>query len=541
MGKIAAASFLLLMFSLNSATAQPMPLGQELGVNTNTAGYQYGTSVAMNNAGQFVVVWSGAYSDGDGYGIFGRRYDSSGTPVGGTEFQINTFTENNQFWARVGMEKDGDFVVAWSGAGPGDDTGVFIRRFNSSGVARGSEEFKVNSYTTYQQQHPAIVVNRNGRFVVVWGGTGPGDYDGVFARRFTRFGKPDGAPMRVNEFTLGDQRLPAVGMDGKANFVVTWQDSGALDGSLSAVAARRFSSNGTPLDSSEFVVNTWTTGGQVAPSIAMTTSGAFVVAWTSIGQDDPTSAAVAARRFDKNGVAADTKDFLVNALTMSNQSHPRVAMDKSGGFVISWHDYSGYLIGTGYDIRARRFASTGAALDLQEFAVNSYTTNWQTRPSVAMSPRGQFIISWESAHQDGDQGGVFAQKLDCEDTDMDGLCDPVDILISSHADGDPVDCATPGDASTRPLFTWQRGNYDKFRTMISWDPGFPKNMRITSGAELSRRSRWKPSQKQWQRACNNASPDLYIRVFGVDNQLGNRSTHKGTRSNTVMVDTSPLP
>ena len=68
------------------------------------------------------------------------------------------------------------------------------------------------------------------------------------------------------------------------------------------------------------------------------------------------------------------------------------------------------------------------------------------------------------------------------------------------------------------------------------EQNFPKNMRVTSGSTLIKKNRWKPTRKQWQRACNNTANELYIRIFGVDNQLRNKRPHKRTRSNTVTVN-----
>ncbi|HFD86599.1 MAG TPA: DUF4347 domain-containing protein, partial [Gammaproteobacteria bacterium] len=71
------------------------PTGEQL-VNATTAAVQETSSesrgsrnaVAMDSAGNYVVVWSDDAQDGSGYGIFAQRYDATGTKQGG-EFQIN--------------------------------------------------------------------------------------------------------------------------------------------------------------------------------------------------------------------------------------------------------------------------------------------------------------------------------------------------------------------------------------------------------------------------------------------------------------------
>src|SRR5437773_6085118 len=97
-------------------------------VNTYTTGGQRGPAVTGDGAGNFVVVWQSdgsAGSDTDGWSIQGQRYDSSGTPVGG-EFQVNTYTTDNQFSPAVTGDGAGNFVVVWDSLGSaGSDTDGF--------------------------------------------------------------------------------------------------------------------------------------------------------------------------------------------------------------------------------------------------------------------------------------------------------------------------------------------------------------------------------------------------------------------------------
>ena len=51
--------------------------------------------VAMDDAGNFVVVWQSNIQDGSVLGIFCQRYNASGVAQG-AEFQINTYTASNQ-------------------------------------------------------------------------------------------------------------------------------------------------------------------------------------------------------------------------------------------------------------------------------------------------------------------------------------------------------------------------------------------------------------------------------------------------------------
>src|SRR5262245_2925772 len=111
-GRLLAAA---LVFAAGRVMAQgpPVPAGAEFQVNTYTTERRNLPSVASDNAGNFVVVWSSYGQDGAGDGVFGQRYASNGVPQG-AEFQVNTYTPNYQYVPAVASDAVGNFVVAWS-------------------------------------------------------------------------------------------------------------------------------------------------------------------------------------------------------------------------------------------------------------------------------------------------------------------------------------------------------------------------------------------------------------------------------------------
>ena len=87
--------------------------GTEFQVNTYTTSQQKNSSVAVMPSVTSVVTWNSNYQDGSGDGVFARRHDSAGVPLG-SEFQINTYTTSTQKLSTVAMDAAGDFVIAWS-------------------------------------------------------------------------------------------------------------------------------------------------------------------------------------------------------------------------------------------------------------------------------------------------------------------------------------------------------------------------------------------------------------------------------------------
>jgi hypothetical protein len=172
------------------------------------------------------------------------------------------------------------------------------------------------------------------------------------------------------------------------------------DGSSYGIFGRRFHASGVPLGS-EFGVNTQTAGFQDEPVVAPAANGDFVVVWTSDGQDG-NSTGIFGRRFNAAGVA-QASEFQVNSHTTSFQVRPSVASDASGNFVVVWGSsgQDGYSTG----VFGQRFNATGVALG-GEFQVNSYTAGIQDRAAVASDADGDFIVVWDSAA--GNDGTAMA-------------------------------------------------------------------------------------------------------------------------------------
>jgi Ca2+-binding RTX toxin-like protein len=141
-------------------------------------------SVTSLADGGFVVVWQSMNQDGSNFGIYGQRYDAAGATVGG-EFQVNTHTTNAQSAASVTSLADGGFVVVWHSDGQdGDGYGIFGQRYDAAGAVVGAE-FQINTYTTGLQDTPSVTSLANGGFVVTWRSDGEdGDGYGVYGQQF---------------------------------------------------------------------------------------------------------------------------------------------------------------------------------------------------------------------------------------------------------------------------------------------------------------------------------------------------------------------
>jgi len=112
-------------------------------VNTYTTGDQRWPRIASHPDGGYVLVWESEGQDGDGLGVFGRRLDDQGLPVG-PEFRVNETRLGEQSSPDVCVGASGDIVAVWESGNPpgpsqdGSGTGIYMRRFcvdaNGTGV-----------------------------------------------------------------------------------------------------------------------------------------------------------------------------------------------------------------------------------------------------------------------------------------------------------------------------------------------------------------------------------------------------------------------
>jgi len=83
--------------------------------------------VAMDAAGNFIVVWDADRVDGAGTGVLGRLFDSGGVPQG-PPFQINLTGPGSQGHPAVAFGRDDRFLVAWESQKDANARGSIVGR-----------------------------------------------------------------------------------------------------------------------------------------------------------------------------------------------------------------------------------------------------------------------------------------------------------------------------------------------------------------------------------------------------------------------------
>jgi hypothetical protein len=413
---------------LSGGGGQANQVEQEFRVNTTTAdvqqtSYQSPHAVATDANGNFVVTWASDNQDGSGWGVYAQRYDAQGDPVGG-EFRVNTTTAGDQMYSDVAMDATGAFVITWSSDNQdGSGWGVYAQRYDAQGDPLGGE-FRVNTTTAGDQMYSDVAMDANGNFVVTWS-SNPQDGSGwgVYAQRYGAAGNRLGGEFRVSPAVTGSSGISLLGL---------------------------------------LQLNTTTTVNQEYSSVAMDAAGAFVVTWSSYGQDG-NFWEVYAQRYDANGNplggefhanTSPTGNSGINllGLTQVNTSptvdriYPRVAMDGGGNFLVTWS--SDNQDGSGWGVYAQWWSPAGVAQG-NEFRVNTTTAGDQEYSTVAMDANGNFLVTWSSNGQDGSGWSVYAQQYAAG-----GVPVGNEFRVNTTTTGDQLDTAVALDGDGDAVVAW---------------------------------------------------------------------------------------
>ena len=260
-------------------------IGAEFLVHSYTNSFQHVPVVTSLDGGKFLVTWQSNGQDGSDYGIYGQMFDQSNSKIG-SEFLVNTTTSGRQHHADVTKLENGNFVITWVDTTQQSSTdGIFGQRYDSTGTKIGSE-FEINTHTTSDQNQPAVASLADGGFVVTWQSDGQdGDDNGIFGQRYDSSGAKVGSEFQINTQAAGSQEDSTVIGLSDGGFLTAWSSSSNHpDGSGYGIYGQRYDSSGNTVGN-EFQINTYVSGDQDRISLEQLTNGNVVASWTSNGQD----------------------------------------------------------------------------------------------------------------------------------------------------------------------------------------------------------------------------------------------------------------
>jgi len=369
--------------------------GDVLRLNSTTEGSQEEPFVAGLKSGGFVAVWQSALSSGELNDVYARVFDASG--IGGSEFRVNTELAGEQTFPSVRARSDGGFIIGWRSTA--DPRQVYLQSYGADGLPEGGNEAVSDTveFSGASNQSIDFIELTSGSFVAAWSGF-KGSLD-IFARSFLLSDvsaqsdfdgdgvrdELDNCPLNAN----GDQlNFDADDLGDVCD--VDDDNDGITDPDELAAGTNPFSSDsdGDAIEDNADNCSLVTNGDQADSD--------------GDGVGDVCDTSVSPRVFFSSGTTV-----LNIADPSGEQINPRMAAMPNDNFVVVWSDRAG-KDGSAGGIYGRIYTS-GFEPVSAEFLVNTLTSGWQSKQSVASAPNGHFMVVWH-----GSSAAVKGQVFDAD-------------------------------------------------------------------------------------------------------------------------------
>jgi hypothetical protein len=342
--------------------------------------YERGTAAAMNESGQFCIVWR------NGQDINFQKSNAEGPDVNGNLSGELVAVDNYVEKPCIAMDANGGFVIAWL------KKFVYFQRFDQNGVPRSkitcvNPDPVVTRYGYYTAMaHVDIAMDSKGNFTIIWTDFRNGPDPDVFCQRYSSSDQPLGSAFRVNDIVDSNQLNGVIAYDADDNFVIAWMDdrSGRY-----AIWAQRYNRYGMSSGRNFRIGVNSIDHVQRYPSISRRSSGEFVIVWLDVfGKDF----SILGQYYTADGipqgavfdVTGKKEDWM---LTGYNQ----VKLDDGGLFKVAWMEQRDGCWGIYY-----KAYNINRDVLVSDTRVNDdIGGNPQTRPSIAMDNNGGFTIVWE--------------------------------------------------------------------------------------------------------------------------------------------------
>jgi len=259
---------------------------------------------------------------------------------------------------------------------------------------------RANTTVAGAQTTPGVTGLSDGGYVIVWDSAGQdGSSTGIFAQRYAATGAKVGGETRINTTVSGAQAHPGITSLLDGSYVVTWDGNGS--GDFQGIFLQHFAANGSRLGG-EIRVNTATGPWDDHPRVVALADGGYRVSWLSV--DDVCGATYSTQRFSAAGskvgsvgTISSASYFQASAITLANGGKLSVDAFQS-------------LDGNGLDIWLDRASAAGEI----STRVNVLRVGDQTVPRIASLADGGYVVTWQSANQDGSGSGIYCQRFDAE-------------------------------------------------------------------------------------------------------------------------------
>jgi hypothetical protein len=372
----------------------------ELRVNTRTDFKQLNPAAAFVANGHAVVVW-----ENDQAGVRGQLVDAAGTPIGAEKTLVASEPIVGSDLQTIATRREpvvaslpkGGFVVAYTEeidevrsfafieTRTVVDQDVYLQRFDAAGKPVGARAL-VNTTTAGFQHQPRLIARGRGNLLVAWESAD----GGIYVRSVSAFGSVLGGEIRIND----EAGSHLAGAASASTNLVVWE---ADDGSGVGVFGRLLKSSGEPLGP-VFRVSSTTAGRQRRPAVAAGAGGSYLVAWQG-DLEITTHSRIYAQAVGAGGNLMGPQLTLVEGVGYDvAQIAPALAATPSGHFLLTWLGWRS-ATSIGFEMAAAEIDGLGNTIGKARWVAQDRVLRNFRRTSIASNGRGLYLTPWEMMAQ----------------------------------------------------------------------------------------------------------------------------------------------
>ncbi|HWU51543.1 MAG TPA: hypothetical protein VN153_01885, partial [Tahibacter sp.] len=216
--------------------ASGAPVGAEILVATmSTVIYGPQIRVGLDDGGRFSVIWTEDKNNGANYDVYRRRFDASGTALGAAQ-RVNSAVTGPQRKADIAMDAAGNSVVIWDSLASTNNFRIVGQRYDSNGFALGGEfVMAYQPSSSLAPSHAAVSMARaSGEFAATWRRA-----DGkIYLRRYSAAGVAYGDEIAASVGGMGNT-YPRLASDADGDVSLLWRDDESFYSNDFGVSGRR--------------------------------------------------------------------------------------------------------------------------------------------------------------------------------------------------------------------------------------------------------------------------------------------------------------
>jgi len=211
-------------------------VGAEILVATmSTVIYGPQIRIGLDDSGRFSVIWTEDKNNGANYDVYRRRFDASGMAQGAAQ-RVNSAVTGPQRKADIAMDAAGNSVVIWDSLASTNNFRIIGQRYDSNGYALGGEfVMAYQPSSSLAPAHAAVSMARaTGEFAATWRRA-----DGkIYLRRYSAAGIAYGDEIAASTGGTGNT-YPRLASDADGDVSLLWRDDASFYTNDFGVIGRR--------------------------------------------------------------------------------------------------------------------------------------------------------------------------------------------------------------------------------------------------------------------------------------------------------------